>query len=389
MRDARRAVWGQHVVAVSFEVAGVDKSLQRLKELDDGSPAATIQAAIGELNRSILEGGVEQTVASATRCRHLLPRVTDPLITTSFFVRLALASILSGQYLRAFNTAEEGVSLAESTRSKFAIIHFAPVLIGASIGLRRFRHASILLEDLTDRLRTSQNTYETVNAAIYRARLLLAQGSPDLAAAHLDRELLLDAPAPALRLEGLALLALALAVQGQADDVLESVELARKSSREADGVVLAALAHAVQGAATAAENADERLATAMKMVRTTSSYDSFVQTYRAYPEILRKVVALRLLPTHKLSQVLQNAVDMKLAQDAGFHIEPRPMLHESLLTAREREVYTFLCNGLSNKEIATALVISESTAKVHVRHILEKLGVTNRAQAVRASQETF
>ena len=41
-----------------------------------------------------------------------------------------------------------------------------------------------------------------------------------------------------------------------------------------------------------------------------------------------------------------------------------------------------MAQGFRNREIAAAFVISESTVKVHVRHILEKLNVQTRAQAV-------
>jgi len=50
------------------------------------------------------------------------------------------------------------------------------------------------------------------------------------------------------------------------------------------------------------------------------------------------------------------------------------------LTRREREVAALVTRGLSNKEIATTLVISQRTAESHVEHILTKLGLANRAQ---------
>ena len=52
------------------------------------------------------------------------------------------------------------------------------------------------------------------------------------------------------------------------------------------------------------------------------------------------------------------------------------------LTSRERQVLDGIRQGKSNKEIAHALTISEATVKNHVHHLLEKLSVTTRAQAV-------
>ena len=51
------------------------------------------------------------------------------------------------------------------------------------------------------------------------------------------------------------------------------------------------------------------------------------------------------------------------------------------LTKREREVLALLVEGLSNKQIANRLVVSPSTIKSHVSHILAKLGVASRTEA--------
>ena len=52
------------------------------------------------------------------------------------------------------------------------------------------------------------------------------------------------------------------------------------------------------------------------------------------------------------------------------------------LSERELEVLQLLAGGASNQEIATALVVAPGTVKLHVSHILSKLGVNSRTRAI-------
>jgi len=84
---------------------------------------------------------------------------------------------------------------------------------------------------------------------------------------------------------------------------------------------------------------------------------------------------------------------IRTVHSGGSHLEPRvaarvvaevgaPRLSAGGLSGREREVLGLVAAGLSNKQIARSLGITERTVKFHVTSIFNKLGAENRAQAV-------
>jgi DNA-binding NarL/FixJ family response regulator len=87
---------------------------------------------------------------------------------------------------------------------------------------------------------------------------------------------------------------------------------------------------------------------------------------------------------------LDSAVTRKLIHE----ITARPKQHAptsaemARLTPREREVLTLLAHGLSNEDVAAELVISEATVKTHLAHLMTKLAVREKAQAVAAAYQT-
>ena len=89
--------------------------------------------------------------------------------------------------------------------------------------------------------------------------------------------------------------------------------------------------------------------------------------------------------------VLSASVTRQLLDQVGRRL-PAPITREpetaEALTAREQEVLRMLATGLSNAEIAEALTVSEPTVKTHVSHILAKLGLRDRVQAVIYAYET-
>ena len=109
--------------------------------------------------------------------------------------------------------------------------------------------------------------------------------------------------------------------------------------------------------------------------------ESVVTACRAFPQLAvasRNDVGLG----QALATIFMRSRDADIARRAGLRVVREHRLKREPLSAREREVYELLIHGRGNREIAEALFISESTAKVHVRHILEKLGAHSKLEAV-------
>ena len=95
-------------------------------------------------------------------------------------------------------------------------------------------------------------------------------------------------------------------------------------------------------------------------------------------EIEQAITALAAGRTHLDSAIQQRLVAAVVDSPPTEGVPP-----PDELTPREVEVLKLIATGLSNAEIAAALVVSNATVKTHVNHIFAKTGVRDRAQAVR------
>jgi DNA-binding NarL/FixJ family response regulator len=95
------------------------------------------------------------------------------------------------------------------------------------------------------------------------------------------------------------------------------------------------------------------------------------------------VIAKSLQPNELVDAVLEIAGGGEFVS-SEFRVDETPAWpgHDFGLTLRESEVAALLADGMSNKEIAIALWISQNTVKTHLKAVFQKLDVTTRGQAM-------
>ena len=115
-----------------------------------------------------------------------------------------------------------------------------------------------------------------------------------------------------------------------------------------------------------------------------SSYETPEDIYRAM-EAGAQGFILKEAPMEEIFDAIRAVArgGTRISRKVGAHLAKRVSAQE--LTPREREVLRELSAGKSNKEIGVAFDISEATVKVHVTHLLNKLKVAGRSEAINAA----
>jgi DNA-binding CsgD family transcriptional regulator len=117
-----------------------------------------------------------------------------------------------------------------------------------------------------------------------------------------------------------------------------------------------------------------------------------VELYGALVAILFAIFGIWLgLRITRSREIIRETIVVKevlVPAEAPAPFAPNTARQQALgITARELEILTLIARGLSNREIATQLFVSENTVKTHCARAFDKLGAARRTQAVQRGKE--
>src|SRR5208337_3711130 len=112
-----------------------------------------------------------------------------------------------------------------------------------------------------------------------------------------------------------------------------------------------------------------------------TTFEGDVEVQRALEAGARGYL-LKSMPPKDLVDAIRLVHAGKMRVPAQLAAQLAEHLSDEALTEREVDVLRHLAGGNRNRDIAERLFISEETVKVHVKHIMEKLGASDRTQAV-------
>lgn len=377
--DSWQALWGLFLCTAADEDVVASEYLKELQAVASTDVDLALRRALAPSIYGARMGSIVGTLEPMERAMHILDKSRDPMVRSAFLNGFAHRLLLAARYTEAREIVERQIADAEDAAISLAVIVGIWTKAAIELGLHEFDVAEALL-DKADRVGSQllEGARSGMSSAALRARLYLAQGRHDEALHVVSRSWSVP-PERSVLAEFQATKALALAVTRCFDEARQIALEAVETSRGVEAQVLAAGAQAIVAHASGSPHEPE-VTSVFEVTAETGCYDGLIATYRAYPPLLE---ALTARPDRRRSMidVLVRGNDWALAKKAGLRIRRVPSSRGGVLSKREREVYALIQRGMTNREIAKTLFISESTAKVHVLHILEKLGCRSRAEA--------
>ncbi|MFE9322626.1 protein kinase [Nocardia sp. NPDC052278] len=307
-------------------------------------------------------------------------------------VRALHASIAMAAAQRDLQTAdsllEQARALAEQDRTPLtqALIAYADGLV--ALYRDEPARAVAFLERAVEELGSNQRGHLHIAALMLLAWAHALRGDPRRAIEYHQRLLSITAACGESLFRSTALWGLGITEwqQGERSQAQESLQESLRVNRRVRSPVVVALD--LEGLAwTVADAEGERAAVLMGAVDNLLRSASGVSVF--FPELSRshdecEHMVRRALGERRFDAAFRRGQAMGMtaavAYALGERTERMPNSNQAELTKRERQVADLVAQGLTNKQIAAKLVISQRTADGHIEHILTKLGFTSRAQ---------
>lgn len=382
----RDAAWGELMCSSALERPESHKLLEELVTSVVTTDARDqVRMADKQLSVGFRFGSIKN-LADSRRAVELLSQVDDPFVRCSFLSVHAWALVLGAYYDEALSMSKRLLEQAIELRVDPVLPYAYSIEAAAMSGLGRQVDARKSIELARRAARQVNDENGVQNAYAIGVRILLQDGAVVEACATEPPDV--DSALPSMRGEVMGSRALALATIGR---IKEAGSIAREATDCTSGIETDALCLAVEAVCSLKERRDDviqRCDALIEHVFAAGSVDIAVTAYRANPELLATLLASGRV-CDQVAYLLRRAGDETRAEAMG--LSPAAFVDPaSSLSVREREVYALVCEGLSNAEIARSLFISESTVKVHLHHIFDKLGIRSRtALALNAARERY
>jgi DNA-binding CsgD family transcriptional regulator/tetratricopeptide (TPR) repeat protein len=378
------AAWGLFLVEYEEETGDLPGALRHFESLTDGSVAHELQLSQGRLLLGLAERNIDAAIEAGRSTEGLLSLATDPLVRLASLNQRAWVLGCGAKYREGLDVAERALNEATETGIDFVVTHALVAQATALIGLRQFAAARRAILRLAAREEADTDGWIRTNTAIANAKLCISLGDLDRAAQHLTLDPSHRQSRPQ-RAEYDGYRALIAAARGKTHDAATWLERCEGWSNQVEAHAIGATGRALL---SIANREPEKSAIAHCAPAIESGFrDVIVIGCRAQPA-LAQLVARDGRYVDALTAAFIESNDRTIACRAGLDI-PRIATRGRSLSPRELEVYELIAHGMTNREIARTLFVSESTTKVHVKHIFEKLGVRSRVEAVRAWEDAL
>ena len=386
--DLRRALWTRFVTLSDSE--DKDEAAKALEELESTPPLDAddlLRANQCRVQFALRWGGLTGALNGLPDPLALVDRSTDPIVRTGFLQTFGNALSLAARYREAGEIADRQLTEAQRFGLEWVMPHGLELRAIAQFGMRNFQGALQTLAQASRLAEEQGNIHSQLNTRVLEARVHICRGAPKRAIDLLEgRSAQLTNPG----MEGdyLATQAFALACYGAASEAKELLARSEAVTDHLEARILRAFTRAVaEGGATAEALGLELVTDALEVVEVAGNFDGFVFAYRGFPAILRSLSEVNALDVAPFLELV-HSLDSPLAESLGLRARA-PQTAGAPLTRRELEVFSLVRQGLTNRQIAKTLWISESTVKVHVHHVLEKLGARSRTEAAALAPADF